>query len=156
MSVDLTPIVQGLVGLATAAIVAMIPYVIPLMRQRLHVAITADQQAGLERALNAGAGVAYKFAVGLIDQGGLSNVNVHNAALAMGAQYVAAHFPDTMADLGATPDAVRGAVSARLGTLLASDPTVTAGMPAPPPPAVASVAAADPTATMERPPIAAA
>lgn len=136
MSVDLTPIASALMALAAAMVTAGIPFVVVFLKQRLNVAISADQQAALERALNAGAGVAYKFATGLIAQGGLNNVQVHNSALAVGAQYVTGKLPETLDTLGLTPDAVHEMVSARLGTLLASDPTVTAGVPAVPTPAV--------------------
>lgn len=129
MSIDLSPILQALLGLAAAVVTGAVPFVVPLIRQRMHIAISADMEQRLDRALNAAAGIAYKLASESIDKGGLSNVSVHSQALARATQYVATHVPDTMATLGVTQDNVRDMVSARLGSLLATDPTVSAGSP---------------------------
>jgi len=82
--------------------------------------------------LQAAAGGAYKFAAS--HEGGLSNVAVHNGALATATSYVVSNLPDTLQKLGITPDKVTAMVSARLGALLATDPTVTAGKPPVAPP----------------------
>lgn len=132
MSVDLTQLAMALLSLVSVAVTTAIPIVVPALLKRLHVANDADLTAKLDTALNAGAGNAYKFAAGLINQGGLNNVDVHNAALAMGANYVASNVPGLLTELGITTDKVHAMVSARLGTLLAADPSVSAGQPTTP------------------------
>jgi hypothetical protein len=127
--VDLTSIATTLLGLAMAAVTAAIPILVPALLKRLNVANNADLAGKLENALSAAAGVAYQTAVDRASNGGLANIQVKNAALAAGAGYVVAKMPDTLRTLGVTPDGVRDMVSARLGVLLASDPTVTAVAP---------------------------
>lgn len=127
MSVDLTSIAEVLLSLAAAGVTAAIPIVVPFVLGRFKVANNADLTGKLELALNAAAGAAYKFAAS--HEGGLSNVAVHNGALATAASYVATSMPDTLKQLGITPDRVSAMVSARLGTLLATDPSVTVGKP---------------------------
>ena len=131
MTIDLTQVALAFLGLASALVSAAIPFVVPLLRQRLHVSITADQATALERALQAGAGEAYRYALSKVGDGGLANVNVQSTALAVGARYVTSKLPETLDNLGVTPDQVHSMVAARLGGLLAADPTVTAASPPP-------------------------
>ena len=56
---------------------------------------------------------------------------VHNQAVAAGVSYVVTNLPDTLKSLGITPDNIEEMVKARLGVLLAKDPTVSAGAPVP-------------------------
>ena len=127
MTIDLSSVANILLSLASAAVVAAIPLVVPAVLKRLGVANNADLTSNLELALNAAAGGAYKYAAS--HEGGLSNVAVHNGALATATTYVVSNLPDTLKKLGITPDKVQEMVSNRLGALLASDPTVTAGKP---------------------------
>lgn len=127
MVVDLQPVAAALLPLASAAVLAAIPILVPAVLKRLHVANDADLSAKLVTACDAAAGLAYRAALSY--EGGLSNVAIHDAALAQGVSYVVARMPHAMQQLGLTPEHVGEMVSARLGRLLASDPTVTAGTP---------------------------
>ncbi len=74
------------------------------------------------RAVVRGAGAAYVELVR--GKEGTSGPAIE-AAVDVGAAYVEARVPDTLAKAGLKiPDAVRDAVRAQLGTLLAADPTV--------------------------------
>jgi len=126
-TVDLANTANVLLSLAAAAVTAAIPILVPFILKRLNIANDADLTQKLELALNAAAGGAYKYAAS--HEGGLSNVAVNNGALASATTYVVSNLPDTLKTLGVTPDKVTQMVSARLGALLASDPTVTAGKP---------------------------
>jgi hypothetical protein len=127
VTVDLTSIANILLSLAAAAVAAAIPIVVPAVLKRFGQANNADLTANLELALQAAAGGAYKYAAS--HEGGLSNVAVHNGALAQATTYIVSNLPDTLKELGITPDKVQEMVSKRLGALLATDPTVTAGKP---------------------------
>ncbi len=127
-TVDLANTANVLLSLAAAAVTAAIPILIPFVLKRLNIANDADLTNKLELALNAAAGGAYKYAAS--HEGGLSNVAVSNGALASATTYVVSNLPDTLKTLGVTPDKVTEMVSKRLGALLATDPTVTAGKPA--------------------------
>jgi hypothetical protein len=128
VSVDLTPLVSVLAPLAYAAVVGAVGILVPAVLKRLGIANDTDLSNKLVTALDAGAGEAYRVA--LSHDGGLASVTVHNTAIAAGVSYVTAALPDTLTKLNITPDKVQAMVQARLGTLLASDPTVTAGTPA--------------------------
>jgi hypothetical protein len=136
MTVDLSPVAGALVSLAAAAVTATIPILVPALLKRLRIADNADLTKKIEVAADAGAGVAYQYAASRA--GGLSHVAIQSAALAAGADYVSRHASDTLVTLNITPARVSEMVAARLGVLLAGDPTVTAGtpvpaMPSPPP-----------------------
>lgn len=124
MHVDLHTAFNLLLALASAGITAAVPILVPALLKRLGMANDKDLSDKLMAAADAAAGAAYKFA--LAHEGGLSNVAVHDAALATAVNYVVTKMPDTLKTLGLTPDHVHDMVSARLGVLLASDPTVSA------------------------------
>ena len=74
------------------------------------------------RAIVRGAGAAY---VELVQSKQGTNNAAIEAAVDVGAGYVESRIPATLVKAGlASPDAVRDAVRAQLGTLLAADPTV--------------------------------
>jgi len=129
MTLDLSQITGILLSLAATIVSAAIPILVPAMLKRLHIANDAALTANLQAVATAAAGLAYQYAAG--KAGGLGSVNVHDDALAIGTAYVIKHLPDTLAQLHVTPEIVSEMVSARLGVLLASDPTVSAGVPAP-------------------------
>jgi len=137
MNVDLTSVATALLSLASAAVLAAIPVLVPAILKRLCVANDADLNAKMTSALDAAAGEAYNYA--LTHEGGLANVAVHNDALAAGTQYFVSKFADGMKIANVTPDSVTAMVKARLGVLLAGDPTVTAGKPGAAPVAVGPV-----------------
>jgi hypothetical protein len=124
---DLANIAGGLASLASVAVVTAIPIVVPALLKRMGIANNAALTAQLDVLCESGAGAAYKYAASSAT--GLSDVNVHNAALAAGLNYINARAPDLAKQCGLTPDHVAQQVSAELGKLLATDPTVTAGVP---------------------------
>ena len=85
-------------------------------------------------------------------EGGLARVDVQNAAVAHGVTYLTSEMQPLLDTLGVTPARASAMVTARLGTLLAGDPSVTAGapsqtpvpvtIPAPPPVHVCAAAGA--------------
>ena len=141
-TVDLTPLVNVLLPIALATVPTVAAILVPYTLKRLGIANDADLKNNLELALNAAAGGAYKYAAS--HEGGLSNIAVNNGALADATTYVVSNMPDTLAKLGITPAKVTDMVSKRLGALLATDPTVTAGKPP------AAVATGAPAATVTR------
>jgi hypothetical protein len=69
----------------------------------------------LEKALQAGAGVAYINAARGVPM---------DTAVQMGAAYAATRVPETLAKVGAPGANIAGMIEGRLGALLATDPTV--------------------------------
>jgi hypothetical protein len=126
-TVDLTPIVTTLLGIVSVAITTAIPILVTAVLKRLGVANDADLRQSLTAELQAGAGAAYKYATE--HEGGLANVAVHNAAIVEGVNHVTAIMPDIITKLGLSDADVQNMVTAQLGKLLASDPTITAGRP---------------------------
>jgi hypothetical protein len=129
MNIDLAPLVQALAALAMAAATAATPYLAPLLRRYLNIRLTATQAATLQSAADAGAQAAYGYIA--TSAGSYRDITVRNAALAKGVQHVMASTPDALAALGITPDHVQAMVEARFGGLLAADPNVSIGDPAP-------------------------
>ena len=127
MTVDLTPLIQVLLTTALAVFTAAVPVIGAYLVKRLHIANDADLATRVEAAAVTGAGLAYKYA--MQHEGGLANVQVQNAALKEGISHVEASTPEALAALGITPEHLAAMVDGRLGALLASDPSVTAGKP---------------------------
>ena len=149
-TIDLTNIVNVLLSLAAAAVTAAIGVLVPYTLKRLGIANNADLAAKLNDAGVAAAGAAYNYA--LAHEGGLSNVDVHSAAIAAGVAHLTIYEAPTLAALNITPENTADIVRSRLGVLLAGDGTVTASAPKQlpavklldpvPPPAAAPVPAA--------------
>lgn len=146
MDVNFAPVIGVLLPLAlsaaTAAIGVGVPWALRLAHKRLGVALTAHQVAVLTQAADKGAELAYGFLVG--NTAHYADVPMRNAAIATGVNHVLASVPAAMKALGLTPDHVHAMVDARLGGLLAKDPTVSIAPPAAPKsPPVAAPQAAD-------------
>ena len=113
--------------------------VIAALAQRyLHVTVTADQREVLRNATAAGAGAAYAE---LARTGGsITDPAALSKALNVGFQHVltSAGTPPAMAAQGLSDSHVYESVTARLGNLLAADPSVTVD---PKPPATAGLCA---------------
>ena len=127
MIIDLTPLVQVLAALALAALSAATPYLAPLLRQYLHVRLTATQAAAIQSAADVGAQAAYGYIA--TNAASYHDVTIRDTALAKGVQHVLASTPDALAALGITPDHVARMVEARFGGLLAADPNVSIAAP---------------------------
>ena len=126
--VDISPVLQILLALASAVVAGAIPPLVTYFVKYIGQQNNANLRNQLEYALQAAAGEAYNVALRQV--GGFSNVQVENAAVQAAMKYVIEKMPDTLKALGWTETHVREAVMARLGQLLAVDPTVTAGPPA--------------------------
>lgn len=124
MTLDLTPVLDTLAGLAFAAVSAAIPILVPAILRRLKIANNSDLAQRIETAADAGAGLAYQYAV--TRAGGLNSVAVKDSAINRGVSHVLLSLPDTLKSLDVTDEHVKDMVTARLGALLATDPTVTA------------------------------
>lgn len=113
-------LVQGLAGVMMTAVTVAIPLVVPALLKRWGVANDADLNAKMQAALQAGAGAAYNA---ILRTGDLRRPS-QTDAVAAGVAYVAQHMPETMGKLGMTASALAPLVEARLGVLLAADPSV--------------------------------
>jgi hypothetical protein len=123
--IDLSSIATSVaLPLALAAVTAGIPIVVPVLLKRAKLANVTGLNAKLVEVLDAGAGEAYRQAV--LHGHNLTVPAGQNAAVAIAANYVLARLPDTLKQLGVTPDGVSAMVAARLGKLLAVDPTISA------------------------------
>jgi hypothetical protein len=131
VTVDLTAIASLMLSLASAAVTAAVPILVPALLRRWHVATDTDLARRIEAAVSAGAGLAYQYGAAQVSSGGLSRVTIHDQALAAGVAYVNDRLPETLREMGCSTDTVQQMVSARLGVLLANDPSVTAGAPPP-------------------------
>jgi hypothetical protein len=127
MTVDLSPIVAPLALLLLTAATSALGVATRALLARFHVADAADLAAQVDIIANAAAGEAYRQAV--LRGQDLTLPAGQNAAIAIGASYLLSRAPDVLKQLGMTPDAVAGMVAARVGRLLAADPTVSTGVP---------------------------
>jgi hypothetical protein len=136
------PLVGALVSLAAAivslAVPVVVPILVPALLRRLKLANDAELCHRLEVAAEAAAGVAYQYAAAKMQTNatGLASPDVHQSAINAGVAYVAQHMPTTLSSLNVSPEKMADMINARLGKLLAADPSVSAGQPAaltPPP-----------------------
>lgn len=144
-AVDFSVAANALLALASAVVTAAIPILVPAILRRLRLANNADLVAKVQAVAAAGAGMAYEYAV--THQGSITNVPFKDAAVATGVQHVMSSVPDALKEMGITPDHVSAMVTARLGTLLASDPTASATPESHASPALPTPVAAKPPAT---------
>ncbi len=122
MEIDLAPLVRALAPLALAAFTAAVPYGLVLARRAIGLKLTSQQQASVIAAVDSGAQAAYGF---LATCGGsVLEASTRNAAVAIGANHVVAGVAPVLKALNITPQRVHAMVDARLGGLLAADPTV--------------------------------
>jgi hypothetical protein len=143
--VDFTEVADTAITIAGATIAAVIPVVVPAILQRLKIGANTDLQSRLDTVLEDAAGAAYKYAQSR--EGGLSSVAIHDDAIGRGVQFVLEMAPTELKALGITPSTVTSMLTAKIGKLLATDPTVTASAPVPVPAAPAPAAPAAPAST---------
>ncbi len=139
MIVDISPLVQALIGTAAAVVTASGPIVAALIARKLHLEGNAAAVTAIDQACNTGAGLAYAALVA--ESNKPASVDIKSAAIASGVQHVLATVPDAIARSGITEDAIGRMIVGRLGTLLSRDPSVPAGPSASVPPPVAGAAA---------------
>jgi len=131
MTINLTPLVQLFASLASAALLAAVPLVMPALQKYLHIKLTDAQATRITEAAARAAGQAYGFMV----QAGanLNDVPIKNAAIGRAVNYVIASCPEYLKALGVTNEHVEAIVEAEFGKLLAADTGLTIGVkPLPP------------------------
>lgn len=110
---------QTIIETAAAFALALAPVfaaiVARLVTRWLNMAEDQALRDTLEKALQAGAGVAYLNAARGVPM---------DTAVQMGAAYAATRVPETLAKVGAPGANIAGMIEGRLGALLAADPTV--------------------------------
>jgi hypothetical protein len=111
------------------ALAALAGLVARVFVARLGLQNNADAVNRITSAANDAAGMAYHYLVAVDSH--IGNVDVRNVAIAKAVAQVTALLPKEMQAVGITPEQVVGMVTAGLGRLLASDPTISI---APPPP----------------------
>jgi hypothetical protein len=127
-TVDLTNVANTLLGLAAVAVTTAVSVGLPLLMKRWGIANDSAMSAKVDAAVSDAGGIIYDFATKHV--GGLANVDVHNAAWATALQHVADKVGPEVKSLGLTDATIKQMVQGAVGTLLAGDPTVTAGAPA--------------------------
>lgn len=110
---------QTIIEIASALALALAPVfagiIARLVTRWLKLEEDKALREALEKALQAGAGVAYVSA---------ARGAPVDAAIQSGAAYVATRMPETIGKVGVPASNLAGMVEARLGALLAADPTV--------------------------------
>lgn len=125
MTVDLSPIVQALVGVAALVVSAAGPIIAAAIVRRLHLAQGSAAAQAVTAATETGAGIAYAALVARSHQ--TASIEIHNAALAAGVQHVVEAVPGAMQRVGVTEETAARMVTGKLGALLARDATVSPG-----------------------------
>ena len=139
MIVDISPLVNALIGTAAVVVTTSGPVVAALIARRLHLEGNAAAVTAIDQACNTGAGLAYAALVA--ESNKPASIDIKSAAIASGVQHVLATVPDALQRAGVTEDAVGRMIVGRLGTLLSRDPSVPAGPSASvPPPSTGAVA----------------
>lgn len=124
--VDFGPIMQTFLALILAAMTAAMGVAANYLRQHTSNSLLQNMITNVQTAADAAAGMAYNYGASQIDAGGLSHVAVKDAAMAKAVNYMLAKVPNDINGVGLTTVAVHDMVEARLGKLLAMDPTVSA------------------------------
>jgi hypothetical protein len=129
MTLDLSPLIQALIGLLAAVLSGAATVLVPAVLKYLNVTDKAAQDQAnakaselIARAADAAAGEAYRIA--LKHGVDLSRVDMHDMPVSAAVAYVVSRVPDALKRLDITEDGVRQLVSARLGALLAGDASV--------------------------------
>ncbi|HUZ65190.1 MAG TPA: hypothetical protein VMU82_15900 [Acetobacteraceae bacterium] len=120
MTIDLAPVVQALLALALPALTTLAGMLAAYAIKHIRLQNNALLSAQIAAAARRGAGLAFQFLAA--NAATMDHVAIGNVAIAQGANYVAAAFPEALAALGVTPEHVSAMVQAELGRLLAAQP----------------------------------
>jgi hypothetical protein len=126
---NLAPLLDVAVSLASAVLMACIPIVTIKFTSLLGVKMDSEQRDSLNSAVTAGLGKALQFGQEAGDHA-LSNVTIKNAALATAVGYVTANAPDAVAHFGLTNSAIAEKVAAHLALALHETGNAPASEPA--------------------------
>jgi hypothetical protein len=123
--IDLSPVVQWLLGLLSAAGTVVAGMVTTWLYAKLGIAKTSAAAAAIQTAEGKAGAIAYSF---LASKGAaITDVTVKNQAIAAGANYIMAEVPKALETMGISQASVLTRAEAALGKLLAADPTVSVG-----------------------------
>lgn len=150
MQLDLTPILQAVVGLATIALTTLGGWAITKLAQKLGVEKNTALMANLTTAATSGISFAVMGAQREIAAKGWDHPEVQSQLVGAAAQFVASKFGDTLASAGLDPATATGQQAIHdlvLRALPAGTAAAAASPTTPPAPAPAVVAVVP--ATME-------
>jgi hypothetical protein len=123
--IDLSPVVQWLLGLLSAAGTVVAGMLTTWLYAKLGIDKTSAAAAAIQTAESKAGAIAYSF---LAAKGAaITDVTVKNQAIAAGANYMMAEVPKYLAQMGISEASVLTRAEAALGKLLAADPTVSLG-----------------------------
>jgi len=127
MVLDLSPVFDGFVVVVMTIVSGALSFGVRVMVKRLDLQDAEHLVATVDKLAEAAAGDAYRKAI--LAKQDLTSPAGQQAAMAIGARYMQDHIPETIMKAGLTDDGVREIVGARIGKLLASDPTVAPTQP---------------------------
>lgn len=137
MTVDLTPLFQGVIAVAASAIGVFGSIALRQVAAKWHIDVTQAQNDNFDDALNKAITAAAMAAQKEIAAKGYDHVDVKNTVLSGALSYVAAKFPDALAGAGLSSnigDARNAAaITAALTRAYPAAMTVVAASPATPP-----------------------
>ena len=124
---DLGPyIVQLAQYFGSIILPVVVPYVVYLVRKYLHDKLNIDLNANDIKTIQSVADVgAQKAYLMLVQQAGhIGTIELNNPAVVAGAKYMLERIPGLLNKQGVSAEAAHAMVQARLGGLMAMDPTV--------------------------------
>jgi hypothetical protein len=147
MVVDISPVLQTLIGLAATALGIIGSAVLYQLTQKLHLQISAGQQDAFDTALKKSLIYGATKATATIAERGWDHPEVHNEVVAKAMQQVVAAFPDAVNAVGLStnlndPKNTETLTAALERALPGAMAEVSASPATPPTPASAAVAAA--------------
>ena len=125
VTIDLGPIVSALAPLLATLAASLVAVLGRRLFAMLGLQVSAQHAAVLDRAANSAAGLVYAALARQAADG--VPFTLQGGALAEGVQHMVRECPDAIAALQKDDLGLQNMVRARLGMLLAYDPTVTVG-----------------------------
>jgi hypothetical protein len=104
MTVDISPVVQAIVGLAALALSSIGSLVLMKLNQRLHLQISASQQDAFDSALRKALVYGATKATSEIAAKGWDHPEVHSEVVSTAMQQVVTAFPQALNDVGLSTD----------------------------------------------------
>ncbi len=123
--VDLAWVLHFTLAVASAVLSGAVPIVLVWLDRHLKISANSALGADLARFVETGAGLAYHELASLAAHN--ADPLIKDAAIAKGANFVAATAPRLVAALGLTPADVAAMLTGELGRLMAADPAISAG-----------------------------
>lgn len=124
-TVDLSPLIQWLIGAVSAALTAAVPILVRYFFSKMGIDRNSAFVEMVANAASRGAGIGYNWI--LTKAPAAAPIEVKNEAVRIGLDYVMKSFPDYIKKLGADKDQIERMVDGELGKLLAVDPNIQVG-----------------------------